>query len=135
MILKRYGEKLQSVRPNFDANAMTEISFLRDKESSFTPDELGRDYELVEEHELTASSEGHVKSLAEHAALHYLEEQLLDLEEQLRDHGVLVVENATGQHAPKTRSKQRTLVEDGENRLHFRFTIEPPLRVAVYRRR
>ena len=135
MILKRYGEKLHSVRPNFDANAMTEVSFMRDKEAEFTLAEFDARWEQAEERELTASSEGHVKSLAEHSALHYLEEQVLDLEEQVRAHAVLVVENKAGGDAPKTRSTQRTLVEQGENRLHFTFTIEPPLRLGVYRRR
>jgi hypothetical protein len=135
MILKRYGEKLHSVRPNFDANAMTEVSFMRDKEAEFTIQEFDAEFEQSEERALTASSEGHVKSLAEHAALHYLEEQVLDLEEQVRAHAVLVVENATGADAPKTRSTQRTLVEEGENRLHFTFRIEPPLRLGTYRRR
>lgn len=135
MILKRYGDKLHSVRPNFDANAMTEVSFMRDKDTTFSLEEFEAQYELSEERELTATSEGHVKSLAEHTALHYLEEQVLDLEGQLGEHAVLVVENATGAHAPKTRSTQRTLVEEGENRLHFTFTIEPPLQLGIYRRR
>lgn len=135
MILKRYGEKMHSVRPNFDANAMTEVSFMRDREAEFTLEEFAKRFEKSEERELTGSSEGHVKSLTEHAALHYLEEQVLDLEEQVRAHAVLVVENATGPDSPKTRSTQRTLVEAGENRLHFTFRIEPPLRLGIYRRR
>ena len=135
MIFKRYGTMLHSVRPNFDANAMTEISFRRDKEAELTPEELEEKYERTGERELTAASEGLVKSLAEHAALFSLEEQVLDLERQSGAYGVLVAENATGQDAPKTRSTQRTLVEEGENLLLFTFTIQPPLRFAIYRLR
>ena len=135
MILKRYGDKLHSVRPNFDANAMTEVSFLRDKEVTLTAEEFEAQFEPGDVRELTASSEGHVKSLAEHSALHYLEEQVLELEEQVRAHAVLVVENGPGEDHPKTRSTQRTLVEEGQNRLHFTFRIEPALRLGVYRRR
>ncbi|NJD10948.1 MAG: hypothetical protein FIB01_11120 [Gemmatimonadetes bacterium] len=135
MILKRYGDKLHSVRPNFDANAMTEVSFRRDREAEFTPEEFAARFEWFEERQLTATSEGQVKSLAEHAALHYLEEQVLDLEQQVRAHAVLVVENATGADASKTRSTQRTLVEAGENRLFFTFRIDPPLRLSIHRRR
>jgi len=135
MIFKRYGDMLHSVRPNFDANAMTEISFRRDKESTLTPAELESGYGLEEARELTASSEGYVKSVVEHAALHYLENQVLELEQAMGGHAILVVENATGPEAPKTRSSQRTIMEAGENRLHFTFTVEPPLRLGIHRRR
>lgn len=135
MILKRYGNKLHSVRPNFDANAMTEVGFMRDQESSFEAVSFGEEYEQVEVRELRASNESHVQSLAEHAALHSLEEQLLDLERDQGGHGVLVVENEQGKDMPKTRGTQRSLVEAGENRMHFTFEIDPPLRVGLYRRR
>jgi len=135
MIFKRYGGKLQSVRPRFDANAMTEVGFARDEELALAVEEFEAQYEQSEVRELTASSEGHVQSLVEHTVLHSLEEQVLDLEQQLGGHAVLVVENATGRDTPKTRSTQRTQVEHGENRLHFQFVVDPPLRLGIYRRR
>lgn len=135
MILKRYGAKLQSVRPNFDAHAMTEIGFMKNDEQTFTADEFAAAYEQREIRELRASAEGHVQSLAEHAVLHTLEEQVLDLEHSLGEHAVLVVENEQGRDMPKTRHTQRVLVEQGENRLHFDFTVDPPLRLGIYRRR
>lgn len=134
MILKRYGNRLQSVRPNFDAHAMTEVGFLRDNDANYTAPEFEAEWERVGERELTASAEGHVQSLAEHAVLHSLEEQLLDLERD-QTHGVLVVENEQGKDMPKTRHTQRVLVEEGENKLHFAFEIDPPLRVGIYRRK
>jgi len=135
MIYKRYGDKLHSVRPNFDGNAMNEIGFVRDEDRVLTEEEFEQRYERTAERELTAKSEGHVQSLAEHALLHSLEEQVLDLEQELAAHSVLVVENASGRHAAKTRSSQRVLVEHGENRLHFRFHVDPPLRLSIYRKR
>lgn len=135
MILKRYGNKLHSVRPNFDANAMTEVGFMKDGESSFEAEPFAQEWEQTELRELRAANESHVQSLAEHAALHSLEEQLLDLERDQGPHGILVVENEQGRDMPKTRSTQRSLVEAGENRLHFTFEIDPPLRIGLYRRR
>ena len=135
MILKRYGAKLQSVRPNFDAHAMTEVGFMKDEEQVFTAQEFEQSYERLEERELRARSEGHVQSLAEHALLHSLEEQVLDLEQSLGNHAVLVVENEAGRDMPKTRHTQRTLTEEGENRLHFEFTVDLPLRLGIYRLR
>ena len=131
MILKRYGNRVQSVRPNFDAHAMTEVGFMRDNETVLSAEEFEAGYEKVGERELTASAEGHVQSEAEHAVLKSLETQLLALEGE----GVLVVENEQGQDMPKTRHTQRVLVEQGENRLHFAFEIAPSLRVGIYRKR
>ena len=135
MILKRYGARLQSVRPNFDAHAMTEIGFVKDEEQRLTTEEFEAAYERTEVRELRASAEGHVQSLAEHAVLHALEEQVLDLEHSLGAHAVLVIENEQGRDMPKTRHTQRVLVEQGENRLHFEFSVDPPLRLGIYRRR
>lgn len=135
MILKRYGSRLQSVRPNFDANAMTEIGFLRDNETVMSAEEFEGGWERVAERELTSLSEGHVQSIAEHAVLHSLEEQLLDLEREQGAHGVLVIENEQGKDMPKTHHTQRVLVEQGENKLHFQFEVDPPLRVGIYRRK
>ena len=66
--------------------------------------------------------------------LHSLREQLLALEAAAGD-GVVVVQSEQGVDYPKTRHTQTTQVVGGANRLYFRFTVEPPLRVAVYRRR
>lgn len=135
MILKRYGSKLHSVRPNFDAHAMTEVGFMKDNEEVFEAATFEAEWERVEEREVRSSAEGHVQSLVEHAVLHSLEEQVLDLEKDQAPHGVLVIENEQGKDMPKTRGTQRVLVEEGENRTHFSFVVEPPLRLGIYRRR
>jgi hypothetical protein len=134
VIAKRYGTKMQSVQPNFDSRAMNEIGFQRDNEWSHPSDEFLDEYEKLESHELTAAAEGDVQGEAEDALLESLHEQLLALESAAGD-GIIVIESEQGVDYPKTRHTQTTQVVDGMNRLFFRFTIEPPLRVAVYRRR
>ena len=135
MIAKRYGTKIQSVQPNFDAHAMNEIGFMRDHEWDMPADEFLAGYEKMEVHELTAAAEGDVQGAAEEALLVSLLEQLHALEASVADGGVLLVESESGVDYPKTRHTQTTQVVGSENRLFFRFTVEPPLRVAVYRSR
>jgi hypothetical protein len=135
VIVRRYGTKVQSVTPNFDARAMNEIGFQRDNEWSETADEFFETYEKVESHELTAAAEGDVQGEAEEKLLHSLQEQLLAVAKTVGDGGVLLIESEQGTDYPKTRHTQTTQVVGSENRLYFRFTVEPPLRVAVYRKR
>ena len=135
MIAKRYGSKVQSVTPNFDARAMNEIGFQRDNEWSLATDEFAETYEKVETHELTAAAEGEVQGEAEEKLLESLLEQLLAVEKTVGDGGVLMIESEQGTDYPKTRHTQTNQVVGHENRLYFRFTVEPPLRVAVYRKR
>src|SRR5690606_29404305 len=134
VIAKRYGSKVQSVRPNFDARAMNEIGFRRDNEWSEGTDEFFEGWEKVETHELTAAAEGEVQGEAEERLLQSLEQQLLAVEKAAGD-AVLLIENDQGVDYPKTRHTQTNQVVGHENRLYFRFTVEPPLRMAVYRRR
>jgi hypothetical protein len=134
LIARQYGTKVHSVEPNFDAHAMNEIGFRRDNEWSMPTDEFFAEYEKSEAHELTAAAEGEVQNETEDALLHSLHEQLMAVAESAGD-GVLLVESAQGTDYPKTRHVQTTQLVAGANRLFFRFTVEPPLRVAVYRRR
>jgi hypothetical protein len=134
VIVRQYGTKVQSVEPNFDANAMNEIGFRRDNEWSLPTDEFFETYEKVETHSLTSEAEGDVQSEAEAQLLRSLEEQLRKLDDGVGD-GAVFIESEQGNDYPKTRHTQTTQVVDGSNRLYFRFTIEPPLRVAVYRRK
>jgi hypothetical protein len=135
VIAKQYGTKLQSVRPNFDALAMNEIGFRRDNEWNHPTDDFFATHEKTETHELTAAAEGDVQGAAEEQLLESLQDQLLAVERAAGDDGVVVVESEQGVDYPKTRHTQTTKVVDGANRFYFRFTVEPPLRVAVYRSR
>lgn len=133
MIVRQYGTKVQSVVPNFEAVAMNEIGFRRDNEWAMPTEQFFAEYEKVATHSLTASAEGDVQSEAEATLLASLEEQLRDVASSTD--GVVLVESEMSVDHPKTRHTQTTQVVEGANRFYFRFTVEPPLRVAVYRRK
>lgn len=133
MILRRYGDTLQSVDTNFDRRALTEISFRRNGDRSFEADEFFEAHEKLEEHALAATAEGSVQDEAEAELLERLEARLREVEEKLGDDEILLIEN-TADDYPKTREKRQDVVVGGENRLHFLWRVEPPLRIAVYRR-
>lgn len=135
MIVRRYGVTMQRVTPNFDANAMNEIGFLRDGGWSRAAKEFEADYERGAVHELTARAHGDVQGAVEEAVLRDLEEQLEGLAAKLAAGEVLLVENQPGQDQAKTRGAQTTLVVEGENRLRFEYVIDPPLRVSIWRPR
>lgn len=135
VIVKRYGSKVHSVTTNFDARAMNEIGFRRDNDWSEDSDAFFDAYEKMETHELTAAAEGEVQGDAEEKLLESLLAQLDAVARTVGDDGVLVVESEQGVDYPKTRHTQTNQVVGNENRLYFRFTVEPPLRVAVYRKR
>jgi hypothetical protein len=135
MILKRYGEQLHSVAPNFDPHAMNEIGFQRTDEHSLTAEEFEARYQRDKLHELTASAEGHVQSEAEAAVLSQLSESLEKLRAALSSGDLLVIESESGRDYPKLRETVKNEVHEGTNRLRFYRTVEPPLRVAVYRPR
>jgi hypothetical protein len=135
VIVRRYGSNVLSVTPNFDARAMTEIGFTRDGRLSIPADEFERDYYRLGGHELTARTEGTVQGEVEEAALAALTEQLNRVAAELQDGQVLLIENEPGKDLPKTRGTQTNLVERGENRLRFEYTVDPPLRVGIHQRR
>ena len=60
MIYKQYGTTFQSVDVNFDAKAMNEVGFRRNRQESFPTEELAGRYEEIEVHELVADAEGSV---------------------------------------------------------------------------
>lgn len=134
MIVRRYGTKILSVRPNFDSRAMTEIGFQRDGEFEATTDEFESSHEKVSELALTAAATGAVQGDVEDELLKELAEKLAAAEREAGD-GLLLIENQPGTDQPKTVGTQNTIVEAGENRLRFGYTVEPPLRVSVYRRK
>ena len=135
MILRRFGSRIHEVTPNFDARAMTEVSFLRGSALEDSADEWLEAHERVEEHHLTATAEGDVQNEAEESLLEQLEAQLRALADALQPDEALLVENEPGNNYPKTRMRQKTVVVDGANRLHFDAEVDPPLIVGRYRRR
>jgi len=134
VIAKRYGNKIHSVQPNFDARAMNEVGFTRDHDWSMDAQEFSETYEQVEKHDLTAAAEGEIQGEAEETLLTSLQDQLVAVSQAAND-GVVLVLSEQGVDYPKTRHTQTTRVVEGSNRLYFRFSVEPPLRVAVFRTR
>jgi hypothetical protein len=135
MMLRRYGNRLQSVRPHFDVLALTEIGFRRDHEMVVNAADFEERYQRVAMHELTADANGAVQRDVEQELLDDLQQQLESIERDAGSGAVLVLENVGTVDAPKTRGRQRTEVVRDENRYHFSYTIEPPLQIGVYRRR
>jgi hypothetical protein len=135
MILRRYGHNIHSVSPNFDSRAMTEVGFTRSGELTIPTNEFADLYERADGRELTATAEGDVQGEVEDRVLADLQRQLIDLDEQAGDGAVLLIENEHGKDLAKTRSSQTTRVVQNANRLYFQFSIDPPLRVGIYRRK
>ena len=134
MILRRYGTTIQRVVTNFDSKAFAEIGFRREEQFASYDDFLSN-YERVSEHALVAESEGNVQDEVESALLEDLLAQLGELNAALGEREYLLVESEQGRDYPKTRTRQKSVVVDGENRLRFYATVDPPLEVAVFRAR
>jgi hypothetical protein len=133
MIVRRYGTTVQSVDPNFDSRAMNEIGFQKNGAWSKSWEEFQSEYQRTGGRELTCKAEGNVQHEVEDRALCDLRDQLKELDQTLGSGEVLLIESEAGKDYPKTREKQRTTVVGAENRLHFERTIDPPLRVGVYK--
>jgi hypothetical protein len=135
MILKKYGNTYHSVTPNFDSRAMTEVGFQKSGEQSLTAAELEEQYQAAETRELTASAEGDVQDVVEKKLLESLRSQLVEFERALDGGALLVIASEPGKDYPKSREKTTSKLVGHDNRLHFQRSIDPPLRVAVYRPR
>ena len=135
MILRRYGTTIQSVETNFDSKAFTEIGFRRDHVYSNPTDDFLDRHERISEHLLEAESEGDVQDEVESAMLQRLLDQLLKIDGDLAEDEFVVVESEPSVDYPKTRTEQKNVVVDGENRLYFLSSVSPPLKVAVFRAR
>lgn len=135
MILRRYGNNINSVAPNFDSRAMTEIGFTRSGELTVPANEFAQIYERVDGRVLDAEAAGEVQGDVEDSVLAELQGKLEQLDRELGDGHVLLIENEAGKDQAKTRGAQTTRVVEGANRLFFQYSIDPPLRVGIYRRK
>ena len=134
MILRRYGRTLHSVEPNFNPRALTEVGFRRDGAYSLSVDEFERQFRVAVRHGLAPDAEGDVQDETEAALLDRLLAELQEIDSRLGPSEVLLVENGSGVDHPKTRQQVRNVIVDGENRLRFRYSLAPELRVVVFRK-
>ncbi len=132
MIVRRYGQRIQSVTPNFNASAMTEIGFVRGSALALPVEEFETKYRRVRGEALTAEARGEVQGEVEEAVLATLLEKLEAVEASAGEGAVVMFENEQGVDLPKTRGRQNTVMREGENRLTFEYTIDPPLRVGIW---
>ncbi len=134
MIFRRYGTNYESVTLNFDSKALNEIGFRRDRAESIPVSDFEAAFTREATHEIVAEAEGDVQDHTEQLMLDALEERIETLQDALEEGQLLVVENEVGHDWPKTKQRTSNVVVEGENRLHFDYTVEPPVRVSVYRR-
>ena len=131
MIVRRYGKWYHSVQTNFNPAAMTEIGFLRDRVFSIAAAELEEDYEELAAGELDAKTNAAVQRDAERTLLAKLEGRLNDWAARLEPGQILAVKNGRTDW-PKTRERREAVIVEGENRFHFHWWVDPPLRVGIY---
>jgi hypothetical protein len=133
MIFRRYGNAYQSVEIAFDSKALNEIGFRRDRTESIAVDAFDG-FEKRTTHELVAEAEGSVQDETEQLLLQRLAEQIHVIDRNLGADEILVIENDQGNDWPKTRQVTKNVIVGGENRLHFIYSIAPPLRATVWGR-
>jgi hypothetical protein len=135
MLCRKYGTSYQSVDIDFDAKALNDIGFRRNRELSVPEAEFPDLYAKVDSVELQTEADGPVQYETKQVLLDRLRAKVEELLTRLPEGGVLVVENESGHDYPKTRQLTKNAIEDGENRLHFEYTMEPPLRLTLFRPR
>lgn len=135
MIFRRYGSAYHSVDTNFDSLALNEIAFRRNRDESIAVEDMESGFETVASHELVAEAEGEVQDHTEQELLSKLEAKLTAVRGEAGDSGLVVVENDQGNDWPKTRQKTSNVIVEGENKLRFHYSVAPPLRVTVRRRK
>ena len=133
MILRRYGTSYQSVDMDFDAKALNEFAFHRNRQRAIPVEEFEASYETRETTELSEGAEGPVQYETLQAMLDKVRAGVERLLAGLEAGEVLVIDNEQGHGYPKPRQHTKNVIEEGENRLHFEYTMHPPLRVSVRR--
>ena len=133
MILRKYGTSVQSVEIDFDAKALNEIGFRRDRVISMDTAAFESGWERVEEREFAPRSEGRIQHEVEQALLDEMEAEITAWIGELAEGEALFVESEAPDY-PKTRHSSKTIVDAGENRLHFSAWVEPPLRLSRVRK-
>ncbi len=131
MILRRYGSAYHSVETNFNPMSITEIGFMRDRAFSVPAADFAERYEMLDAGELVADASAPVQRHAERDLLRNLERALAEWVARLEPGQVLVVRNGRDDW-PKTRERREAVIVEGENRFHFHWWVDPPLKVAIH---
>ncbi len=135
MIVQRIGRAVGAVVPDFHATAFNELRFVRRSGFSLSWEEFAATYERTGGLALDAETEGHVQLEVEAALLEELARRIAEAERALGPDELLLIESLPGRDYPRTHEHTETIVEEGRNRFHFYYHIDPPLRLGVYRRR
>ena len=133
MIFRRFGTSYQSVDMDFDAKALNEFGFRRNREQSIPVEEFEGSYEVVETVEFLEEADGPVQYETLQAMLDKVQAGVEELAARAEEGGVLVVDNQQGHDYPKPRQHTKNVIEEGENRLYFEYTMAPPLRMSLMR--
>ena len=135
MILRRFGGTVGAVAPEFHATAFNELQFLRRPGFSLSWEEFAATYERRGGLALEAETEGRVQVEVETALLDALQARIAEAERTLGPEEILLLESLPGRDYPRTHESTETVVDEGRNRLHFYYSIDPPLKLGIYRRR
>lgn len=131
MILRKYGNAYHSVETNFNPTAINEIGFMRDRAFSVSAADFDARYEALETGELVAEADAEVQRHAERDLLRNLERAVAQWVARLEPGQVLVVHNGRDDW-PKTRERREAVIVEAENRFHFHWSVDPPLKVAIH---
>ncbi len=127
MIIRRYGNRFQSVSLDFDPAAMTEVGFRRDGSQEWDAEEFLAGHEMIREVEIIAEASDAVQEAAERVMLANLEQKVNDVLATLEEGQFLSIESKTGVDYPRTRYYRPT-TGDRE----FTYTLDKPLRLGVW---
>ena len=86
---------------------------------------------MLDAGELVADANAEVQRHAERDLLRNLERALAEWVARLERGQVVVIRNGRDDW-PKTRERREAVIVEGENRFHFHWWVDPPLKVAIH---
>lgn len=129
-MVRRYGNRVEVVEPDFKAEAMTEVGFRRTGENRWDLAQFLDEYAMVRGVEINAEFTDAVQDTAERGMLRALMDKLQGIQDALRSDELLSVESELGKDYPRTRY-ERTTTGDQE----FTYSLDRPLRLGIFKKR
>lgn len=129
-MVRRYGNRVEVVEPDFKAEAMTEVGFRRTGENRWDLAQFLDEYAMVRGVEINAEFTDAVQDTAERGMLRALMDKLQGIQDALRPDEILSVESELGKDYPRTRY-ERTTTGDQE----FTYSLDRPLRLGILKKR